>query len=167
MSSFILAHLPSGKMLPGDWELLARAMKHDYSGWDVVSLSRDLDSKDAQLWIVEGAETRLLLVTEVLILPHARELHLRYIAGEGWFGHLHHIIPLIDQLAAGFGCRYVTGRFRGKHALKVYEQFGGKAAGVHIVKDLANGQQKDNHHSADGPGSRSRGGNQVGSPTVH
>lgn len=154
-------------MLPGDWELLARAMKHDYSGWDVVSLSRDLDSKDAQLWVVEGADTRLLLVTEVLILPHARELHLRYIAGEGWFGHLAQIIPLIDQLAVGFGCRYVTGRFRGKHALKVYEQFGGKATGVHIVKDLEHGQQRDKNDSADGPGSRSGSRAQVGSSTVH
>lgn len=167
MSDFRLQHLPSSEMLPGDWELLASAMKHDYAGWDIMSLCSELDTKDAQLWVVEGPSTRLLLVTEVLILPTTKELHLRYLAGEGWFDHLAQIIPLIDQLAAAFGCRFITGRFRGKHALKVYEQFGGKAAGVHIVKDLLNGQQKDHDHSENGPRSGGRGWPEVGSSTVH
>ena len=167
MSQFVLQHLSSAKMLPGDWELLGSAMKYDYVGWDVLSLSHELDRKDAQLWEITGPNSRLLLVTEVLILPQARELHLRYLAGEGWFDHLAEIIPLIDQLATVFGCRFITGRFRGKHALRVYEQFGIKPVGVHIMKDLAHGQQKDNDDSKDGPWSRSGIGDQVGSSTIH
>lgn len=140
---FQLAHLNPHQILPTDWEALDHALAMDYSGYTRFHLSAELDAQQAHIWQIVGADTRLLLVTEVVQMPSGKELHLRYLAGKGWFRHFDEILPLIEQLAAAFNCRFLTGKLRGFHAKSWYRKFGGKPNGVLIVKDLFNVEQKE------------------------
>lgn len=165
--TFQLSHLPANLMTSEDWRELDSAMSHDYAGWTLHELAMDLANREAQLWVITGAETRLLLVTQVVIYPKGRALHLRYLAGRGWFRKLDEINPLLDGLAAMFGCRFITGRFRGTHALRLYEKFGWNAVGIHVCKDLQDGQQRNNHNLQDRSRHRSERGLGEGSSTLH
>lgn len=142
-----LEHLPSGAMTQSDWGLLKDALSHDYAGYTLQHLSHDLDQFQSQLWLLRGTDTRLLLVTQICSLPAGRELHLQYVAGTGWFRYFEEVLTAIEGLARALNCRFISGRFRGRHGAKFYSRFGGKSAGVWLFKDLSYGQQEDHNDS--------------------
>lgn len=147
---FQLSHLKGKEVTPEDWLNLAKAMAVDYTGYTIYDLGRELDQLQAQIWRITGPDTNILLVTEILIHPAGNELHLRYLAGIGWFKHFEPVFDHIKDLARKFNCRFITGKLRGKHAERWYQAWGVKPSGVWCIRDLKDEQQqKDNDDAMD------------------